>query len=105
MERQSMTGPNHVASDCIQDPRATRHDCRAASRDAVLGALHSVSTDCFRPAVSWVSSWYVGTMTSSVKLISTSLSEGPLLEPHPARRSKSATRTETHMAKAYFNLY
>ena len=40
VERRSITGPNHIASERIQAPRAVRQDCRAVSKNAALGAPH-----------------------------------------------------------------
>ena len=48
-----MTGPNHSASEAIQEARASRHDCLAASRDTPFGDVQIASTAWLSWAMSW----------------------------------------------------
>lgn len=74
-ERLSITGPNHIACDRIQDPRALRQASCALCKFAAVGLPQSVCSESRSALISAAAVSKRGTITSAVKLTSTSCRE------------------------------
>ena len=71
-ERLSITGPNHIACDRIQAPRAPRQASRATCKFAAVGLPQTVCSESRSAPISAAAVSKRGTITSAVKLTSAS---------------------------------